>query len=212
MVDQEKYFQALSAGKMDEVKALTQKALEAGDPPDKILKEGLIKAMDRIGVLFKNNEIFIPEVLIAARAMHAGLGILKPILAKSNTPQAAKIVLGTVKGDLHDIGKNLVGMMLEGAGLEVIDLGTDIPPEKFIQTAQEQKADVIGMSALLTTTMMQMKATVEALKAAGLDGKVKTMVGGAPVTEEFARQIGADGYAADAASAVNKVKEILKIA
>jgi 5-methyltetrahydrofolate--homocysteine methyltransferase len=212
MVDQEKYFQALSAGKMDEVKALTQKALEAGDPPDKILKEGLIKAMDRIGVLFKNNEIFIPEVLIAARAMHAGLGVLKPILAKSNTPQAAKIVLGTVKGDLHDIGKNLVGMMLEGAGLEVIDLGTDIPPEKFIQTAQEQKADVIGMSALLTTTMMQMKATVEALKAAGLDGKVKTMVGGAPVTEEFARQIGADGYAADAASAVNKVKEILKIA
>jgi 5-methyltetrahydrofolate--homocysteine methyltransferase len=211
MVDQEKYFQALSAGKMDEVKALTQKALEAGDPPDKILKEGLIKAMDRIGVLFKNNEIFIPEVLIAARAMHAGLGVLKPILAKSNTPQAAKIVLGTVKGDLHDIGKNLVGMMLEGAGLEVIDLGTDIPPEKFIQTAQEHKADVIGMSALLTTTMMQMKATVEALKAAGLDGKVKTMVGGAPVTEEFARQIGADGYAADAASAVNKVKEILKI-
>jgi 5-methyltetrahydrofolate--homocysteine methyltransferase len=211
MVDQEKYFQALSAGKMDEVKALTQKALEAGDSPDKILKEGLIKAMDRIGVLFKNNEIFIPEVLIAARAMHAGLGVLKPILAKSNTPQAAKIVLGTVKGDLHDIGKNLVGMMLEGAGLEVIDLGTDIPPEKFIQTAQEHKADVIGMSALLTTTMMQMKATVEALKAAGLDGKVKTMVGGAPVTEEFARQIGADGYAADAASAVNKVKEILKI-
>jgi len=212
MVDQEEYFQALSAGKMDEVKALTQKALDAGDSPDKILKEGLIKAMDRIGVLFKNNEIYIPEVLIAARAMHAGLGVLKPILAKSNTPQTAKIVLGTVKGDLHDIGKNLVGMMLEGAGLEVIDLGTDIPPEKFIQAAQEHKADVIGMSALLTTTMMQMKATVEALKAAGLDGKVKTMVGGAPVTDEFARQIGADGYAADAASAVNKMKEILKIA
>jgi len=212
MVDQEKYFQALSAGKMDEVKALTQKALDGGDSPDKILKEGLIKAMDRIGVLFKNNEIYIPEVLIAARAMHAGLGVLKPILAKSNTPQAGKIVLGTVKGDLHDIGKNLVGMMLEGAGLEVIDLGTDISPEKFIQNAQEHKADVIGMSALLTTTMMQMKTTVEALKASGLDGKVKTMVGGAPVTEEFARQIGADGYAADAASAVNKVKEILKIA
>ena len=212
MVDQEKYFQALSAGKMDEVKALTQKALDAGDFPDKILKEGLIKAMDRIGMLFKNNEIFIPEVLIAARAMHAGLGVLKPILAKSNTPQAAKIVLGTVKGDLHDIGKNLVGMMFEGAGLEVIDLGTDIPPEKFIQKAQEHKADMIGMSALLTTTMMQMKTTVEALQASGLKGKVKTMVGGAPVTEEFARQIGADGYAADAASAVNKVKEILKIA
>jgi 5-methyltetrahydrofolate--homocysteine methyltransferase len=212
MVDQEEYFQALSFGKMDEVKALTQKALDGGDSPDKILKEGLIKAMDRIGVLFKNNEIYIPEVLIAARAMHAGLGILKPILAKSNVPQTGKIVLGTVKGDLHDIGKNLVGMMLEGAGLEVIDLGTDIPPEKFIQAAQEHKADIIGMSALLTTTMMQMKATVEALQASGLDGRVKTMVGGAPVTDEFARQIGADGYAADAASAVNKMKEILKIA
>ncbi|KPK87500.1 MAG: methyltransferase [Deltaproteobacteria bacterium SM23_61] len=211
MVDQEKYFQALSAGKMDEVKALTQKALDAGDSPDKILKEGLIKAMDRIGMLFKNNEIFIPEVLIAARAMHAGLGVLKPILAKSKARQAGKIVLGTVKGDLHDIGKNLVGMMFEGAGLEVIDLGTDIPPEKFIQKAQEHKADMIGMSALLTTTMMQMKATVEALQASGLRGKLKTMVGGAPVTEEFARQIGADGYAADAASAVSKVKEILKI-
>jgi len=211
MVDQEKYYQALSAGKMDEVKALTQKALDAGDPPEKILKEGLIKAMDRIGVLFKNNEIYIPEVLIAARAMHAGLGVLKPILAKSNTAAAAKIVIGTVKGDLHDIGKNLVGMMLEGAGFEVIDIGIDAPPEKFIQAAKEHKANVIGMSALLTTTMMQMKGTVEALQAAGLKGKVKTLVGGAPVTDEFARQIGADGYAADAASAVNKVKEVLKI-
>ena len=211
MVDQEKYYQALSAGKMDEVKALTQKALDAGDAPDKILKEGLIKAMDRIGVLFKNNEIYIPEVLIAARAMHAGLGVLKPILAKSNTAAAAKIVIGTVKGDLHDIGKNLVGMMLEGAGFEVIDIGIDAPPEKFIQAAKDHKANVIGMSALLTTTMMQMKGTVEALQAAGLKGKVKTLVGGAPVTDEFARQIGADGYAADAASAVNKVKEVLKI-
>ena len=211
MVDQEKYYQALSAGKMDEVKSLTQKALDAGDPPEKILKEGLIKAMDRIGVLFKNNEIYIPEVLIAARAMHAGLGVLKPILAKSNTSAAAKIVIGTVKGDLHDIGKNLVGMMLEGAGFEVIDIGIDAPPEKFIQAAKDHKANVIGMSALLTTTMMQMKGTVEALQAAGLKGKVKTLVGGAPVTDEFARQIGADGYAADAASAVNKVKEVLKI-
>jgi 5-methyltetrahydrofolate--homocysteine methyltransferase len=211
MVDQEKYYQALSAGKMDEVKALTQKALDAGDSADKILKEGLIKAMDRIGVLFKNNEIYIPEVLIAARAMHAGLGVLKPILAKSSTSAAAKIVIGTVKGDLHDIGKNLVGMMLEGAGFEVIDIGIDAPPEKFIQAAKDHKANVIGMSALLTTTMMQMKGTVEALQAAGLKGKVKTMVGGAPVTDEFARQIGADGYAADAASAVSKLKELLKI-
>jgi len=211
MVDQEKYFQALSAGKMDEVKALTQKALDAGVSPDKILKEGLIKAMDRIGILFKNNEIYIPEVLIAARAMHAGLGVLKPILAKSGTSASAKIVIGTVKGDLHDIGKNLVGMMFEGAGFEVIDLGIDVPPEKFVQAAKEHKANAIGMSALLTTTMLQMKSTVEALQAAGLKGKVKAMVGGAPLTDEFAKQIGADGYAPDAASAVNKLKELLKI-
>jgi len=212
MVAEEKYYQALSAGNVDEVKALTQKALDAGDSSDKILKEGLIKAMDRIGVLFRNNEIYIPEVLIAARAMHAGLAVLKPILAKSNASAAAKIVIGTVKGDLHDIGKNLLGMMLEGAGFEVIDVGIDASPEKFLQAAKEHKANVIGMSALLTTTMMQMKSTVEALQAAGLKGKVKTMVGGAPVTDEFARQIGADGYAPDAASAVNKLKEILKIA
>ena len=212
MVDQEKFYQALSSGKMDEVKALTQKALDAGDAPEKVLKEGLIKAMDRIGVQFKNNEIYIPEVLIAARAMHAGLGVLKPILAKANVAAAGKVVIGTVKGDLHDIGKNLVAMMLEGAGFEVIDIGIDVPPEKFIQAAKEHKADVIGMSALLTTTMMQMKSTVEALQAAGLKGKVKTMVGGAPVTDEFARQIGADGYSADAASAVTKLKQLLKIA
>jgi len=212
MVDQEEFYQALSAGKMDEVKALTQKALDAGDSPEKVLKEGLIRAMDRIGVLFKNNEIYIPEVLIAARAMHAGLGVLKPILAKSNASAAAKIVLGTVRGDLHDIGKNLVGMMLEGAGFEVIDIGIDAPAEKFVQTAREKGAQAIGMSALLTTTMMQMKATVEALQAAGLKGKVKTVIGGAPVTEEFARQIGADGYAPDAASAVNTVKKILGLA
>ncbi len=211
MVDQEKFYQALSAGKMDEVKALTQKALDAGDPPEKVLKEGLIKAMDRIGVQFKNNEIYIPEVLIAARAMHAGLGVLKPVLAKSNAAPSAKIVIGTVKGDLHDIGKNLVGMMLEGAGFEVIDAGIDVPAEKFVQVAKEKGAQVIGMSALLTTTMMQMKGTVEALKAAGLKGKVKAVVGGAPVTEEFARQIGADGYAPDAASAVNMVKKLLGV-
>jgi 5-methyltetrahydrofolate--homocysteine methyltransferase len=150
-------------------------------------------------------------VLIAARAMHAGLAVLKPILAKSNAPAAAKIVIGTVKGDLHDIGKNLVGMMLEGAGFEVVDMGIDVPAEKFVQAAKENGAKVIGMSALLTTTMMQMKATVEGLQAAGLKGRVKVMVGGAPVTEEFAKQIGADGYAPDAASAVNKLKEILKI-
>jgi 5-methyltetrahydrofolate--homocysteine methyltransferase len=164
--------------------------------------------MDRIGARFRDNEIFIPEVLIAARAMHAGLGVLKPILAKSTTSTTTKVVIGTVKGDLHDIGKNLVGMMLEGAGFEVVDLGIDVPPEKFIQSAKENGAKIIGMSALLTTTMMQMKTTVEKIKAEGL--KVKTVIGGAPVTAEFAKQIGADGYAPDAASAVSTIKEVLK--
>ena len=212
MIDQEKVYKALSEGNMEEVKKLTQDALNRGESADSILSQGLIKAMDQIGVKFKNCEIYIPEVLIAARAMHAGLGVLKPILAKTNASAAAKVVLGTVKGDLHDIGKNLVGMMLEGAGFEVIDVGIDAPAEKFVQAAKEKGAQVIGMSALLTTTMMQMKATVEALQAAGLKGRVKTVIGGAPVTDEFAKQIGADGYAPDAASAVNMIKKILGVA
>jgi len=212
MIDQEKFYKALSEGSMEEVKNLTQEALGRGESAENILSQGLIRAMDRIGVQFKNNEIYIPEVLIAARAMHAGLGALKPILAQSAASTAAKIVLGTVKGDLHDIGKNLVGMMLEGGGFEVVDIGVDAPPEKFIEAAKEQGARVIGMSALLTTTMMQMKATIEKAKTAGLSNRVKIMVGGAPVTAEFAKQIGADGYAPDAASAVGKVKELLGIA
>jgi 5-methyltetrahydrofolate--homocysteine methyltransferase len=208
MVDQEKFYEALCEGSMDKVKELTQKALNEGETPDKVLKGSLIPAMDRIGVRFRNNEIFIPEVLIAARAMHAGLGVLKPILAKSTTSTAIKVVIGTVKGDLHDIGKNLVGMMLEGAGFEVVDLGIDVPPEKFIASAKENGAQIIGMSALLTTTMMQMQTAVQKIKAEGL--KVKTVIGGAPVTAEFAKQIGADGYAPDAASAVNTIKQISK--
>jgi 5-methyltetrahydrofolate--homocysteine methyltransferase len=208
MIEKEKFYNALAEGSMDKVKELTQNALSAGETAEKVLKDGLIPAMDQIGVRFRNNEIFIPEVLIAARAMHAGLGVLKPILAKSTTSVTTKIVLGTVKGDLHDIGKNLVGMMLEGAGFEVVDLGIDVPPEKFIQSAKENGAQVIGMSALLTTTMMQMKSTVEKIKAEGLN--VKTVIGGAPVTAEFAKQIGADGFAPDAASAVSTIKEVLK--
>ena len=209
MVDAEKFAQALFKGSVDEVKNLTQELLNQGEKAENILNQGLIKAMDQVGMKFKNCEIYIPEVLIAARAMHAGLAVLKPALAKSGPSTAAKIVLGTVKGDLHDIGKNLVGMMMEGAGFEVVDVGIDVPAEKFIQAAKEQGAQVIGMSALLTTTMMQMKATTEMVKKAGLAGKVKVVVGGAPVTAEFAQQIGADGYAADAASAVSKVKELL---
>jgi 5-methyltetrahydrofolate--homocysteine methyltransferase len=211
MVDPEKFFQAISMGKMDQVQELTQKALDAGEPPNKILQEGLIKAMERIGLLFKNNEIYIPEVLIAARAMHAGLDVLRPILAKSTTTSAAKVILGTVRGDLHDIGKNLVGMMLEGGGFEVIDLGIDVPPEKFLQAAREKGAQVIGMSALLTTTMLQMKTTVDLIKAAGLQKEIKTIIGGAPVTAEFAQRIGADGYAPDAASAVQVVKGLVSL-
>lgn len=211
MVEAEKFAQALFKGSVEEVKNLTQELLDHGEKAQNILNQGLVKAMDQVGVKFKNCEIYIPEVLIAARAMHAGLGILKPILAKSNVAPTAKIVLGTVKGDLHDIGKNLVGMMLEGAGFEIVDVGIDVPAEKFIQAAKEKGANLIGMSALLTTTMMQMKTTVEMVRSAGLGGKVKTMVGGAPVTEEFARQIGADGYAADAASAVSAVKQLLKM-
>ena len=209
MIDAEKFAQALFQGSVDGVKKLTQELLDRGEKADQILNQGLVKAMDQVGIKFKNSEIYIPEVLIAARAMHAGLAVLKPILAQSSASQTTKVVLGTVKGDLHDIGKNLVGMMLEGAGFEVIDAGIDVSPEKFIQTAKEGGARVIGMSALLTTTMMQMKSTVEMVKAAGLGGKVKIVVGGAPVTAEFARQIGADGYAPDAASAVSQVKELL---
>jgi len=209
MIDKEIFYTALSQGKMDEVKKLTQEALDAGDSPDTILKEGLIQAMDRIGVRFKNGEIYIPEVLIAARAMHAGMAILKPILSKSTSTLAAKIIIGTVKGDLHDIGKNLVIMMLEGGGFEVVDLGIDVPQNKFMEAIKQHQPQVVGMSALLTTTMIEMKNTIKAIEWAGLKEKVKTIVGGAPVTEKFAKDIGADGYAPDAASAVDLVKSLL---
>jgi 5-methyltetrahydrofolate--homocysteine methyltransferase len=164
--------------------------------------------MEQIGVQFKNNEIYIPEVLIAARAMHGGMAILKPILSKSTTVKAAKVVLGTVKGDLHDIGKNLVSMMLEGGGFEVIDLGIDVPGDKFVEAIKKHQAQVVGMSALLTTTMREMKTTLEAIQEAGLRKQVKVMIGGAPVTERFAKEIGADEYAADAATAVDVAKSL----
>jgi len=209
MMDQEKFHTALSRGRIDDVKQLTQEALETGESAETVLKGGLIQAMDRIGVRFKNGEIYIPEVLIAARAMHAGMAILKPILSKSTTTLTAKILVGTVKGDLHDIGKNLVIMMLEGGGFEVVDLGIDVPQNKFIEAIREHQPQVVGLSALLTTTMKEMKDTIQAIKQAGLKEKVKIIVGGAPVTEKFAREIGADGYAPDAASAVDLVKSQL---
>jgi 5-methyltetrahydrofolate--homocysteine methyltransferase len=209
MLDKEKFHTALSQGKMDDVKRLTQEALDAGESAEAILKEGLISAMDRVGVRFKNNEIYIPEVLIAARAMHAGMAILKPILSKSTTVTTSKIIIGTVKGDLHDIGKNLVVMMLEGGGFEVVDLGIDVSTDKFIEAIKQHKPQVVGMSALLTTTMREMKNTIQAFETASLRKQVKVMVGGAPLTEKFAREIGADGYASDAASAVDLVKRLV---
>jgi 5-methyltetrahydrofolate--homocysteine methyltransferase len=209
MIDSEKFYSALSQGKMEEAKKLTQEALDVGEPVEKVLKEGLIAAMDRIGAKFKNGEIYIPEVLIAARAMHAGMAILKPILANSTGAMTGKVVVGTVKGDLHDIGKNLVVMMLEGGGFDVIDLGIDVPAEKFIDAIKTQQPQVVGMSALLTTTMREMKNTIQAFEAAGMRNKVKVVIGGAPVTEKFAKEIGADGYAPDAASAVDIIKSLI---
>ena len=210
MIDSEKFHTALSEGKVEEVRQLTQGTLNAGETAERVLKEGLIQGMERIGVRFKNGEIYIPEVLIAARAMHAGLAVLKPILSKSSTAMTGKVVIGTVKGDLHDIGKNLVSMMLEGGGFEVTDLGTDVSPEKFVESLKQSQAQIVGMSALLTTTMGQMKATIQAMDTAGLRNKVKVLVGGAPVTERFAREVGADGYAPDAASAVDLAKSFTK--
>jgi 5-methyltetrahydrofolate--homocysteine methyltransferase len=210
MVDQEKFYAFLSQGKMDEVRKLTQETLDGGESPEVILKQGLIPAMERIGVKFRNGEVYIPEVLIAARAMHAGMDVLKPILSKSNSPMTGKVVIGTVKGDLHDIGKNLVTMMLEGGGFEVVDLGIDVSAQKFIEAIKDHHPQVIGMSALLTTTMTEMRNIIHAIEWAGLKNQVKTIVGGAPLTEKFAKEIGADGYAPDAASAVDLVKSLMQ--
>ncbi len=201
--------QDLYGGRKDEVKAATEKALADGLPAPEILNNGLIAGMDQVGRDFKAGDLFIPEVLIAAQAMHAGLGVLRPILAESDVIMMGKVVIGTVAGDLHDIGKNLVAMMLEGAGFEVIDLGTDVSPEKFAEAVQEKSAGLLGMSALLTTTMPAMQSTIEALVEAGLRDQVKVLVGGAPVTADFANTIGADAYAADAATAVDTARSLI---
>jgi 5-methyltetrahydrofolate--homocysteine methyltransferase len=208
VIDKDKFYAVLSQGKMDEAKRLTQEALDQGESVENILKGGLIQAMERIGVKFKNGEIYIPEVLIAARAMHSAMAVLKPILAKSPGVLTGKVIIGTVKGDLHDIGKNLVSMMMEGGGYEVIDLGTDVSAEKFVEAIKAHRPNVVGMSALLTTTMREMKNTLQAIDAAGLRNQVKAIIGGAPVTERFAKEIGADGYAPDAASAVELAKSL----
>lgn len=201
----------LLKGKAKEVKALTEAAVQEGISVSKILNEGLIAGMSVVGAKFKNNEVYVPEVLIAARAMKSGMEVLKPLLAKAGVQPVGTVAIGTVKGDLHDIGKNLVAMMLEGAGFRVIDLGIDAPSEKFIAAVKDQQAQVIAMSALLTTTMVNMKSTITAVEQAGLKGKVKTMIGGAPVTQRYCDEIGADGYAADAASAVDKAKQLIGV-
>ncbi|MFO7870849.1 MAG: corrinoid protein [Kiritimatiellia bacterium] len=198
----------LQKGKADDVKKLTQQAIDDGEDPQKVLNDGLLAGMSIIGGKFKKNEVYVPEVLIAARAMKAGMSVIRPVLAEAGVEEAATAIIGTVKGDLHDIGKNLVAMMLEGAGFKVVDIGIDVPPEKFVEAAKENKAVIVGVSALLTTTMTNMKAVLEAFDSSGSRGNVKIMVGGAPVTQAYSDEIGADGYAPDAASAADLAKEL----
>lgn len=209
MSDLAQIAEALMKGKANDVKEMVEKALADGDDPGKILNEGLLSGMGVIGERFKKNEVYVPEVLIAARAMKAGMEILQPKLASAGVEPIGIAVVGTVKGDLHDIGKNLVCMMLEGAGFKVVDAGIDVEPDKFVKVAIESNASVIGISALLTTTMTNMKAVVDAVKASDTGGKLKVMIGGAPLTQAFCDEIGADGYAPDAASASDLAKSLI---
>ncbi len=194
----------------DSIQERVKEALAAGINPQKILNEGMIVAMGKVGKLFEEGEYFLPEMLVAAMTMQKGLEVIQPLLMKSGVKSAGKIVLGTVKGDLHDVGKNLVGMMLKGAGFDVIDVGVDVTPEKFVEVLQDNKdAKILALSALLTTTMPNMKTTIDAVKRAGLRSKLKVMVGGAPLNETYAKEIGADGYAPDASRAVGVAKTLV---
>lgn len=204
-----KLYDAVLEGDFEEVKTNVQASLEAGLEPGVILNDGMISAMREVGARFEAGEYYVPEMLIAARAMQSGMALLKPHLQKTERKSSGKVLLGTVKGDLHDIGKNLVGLMLEGAGYEIIDLGVDVPAEEFVKKAIELKPDIVGMSALLTTTMPSMKTTLDALTAAGLRNHIKVIIGGAPVTETYAQQIEADGFSLDASRAVNLVNVLL---
>ena len=199
----------LERGEDERVAALVRQAMEQGRAPLEILNQGLIAGMNTVGEQFRQREIFLPDVLLASRAMVAGLDLLKPALAREGVPNAGRVVIGTVQGDLHDIGKNLVGIMLKGAGFDVVDLGSDVPAERFVETAAASGAAVIGLSALLTTTMPVMKDVVDSLRARGLGGRVKLIVGGAPVSEAWAREIGADAYGYDAANAVERVRALV---
>jgi 5-methyltetrahydrofolate--homocysteine methyltransferase len=204
-------FRGILEGDMPAVQEATQAALDAQQAPADILNEAMIPAMDEVGRLFEENEYYVPELLIAARAMKAGLAILRPHLVATGIEPKGKVALGTVKGDLHDIGKNLVGIMVEGAGFEVIDLGVDVSPDQFVKAVADQGAQIIGLSALLTTTMPSMQRTIEALKEASLRDSVKVIIGGAPVTQKYADEIGADGYSRDAAAAAKLVKHLLGV-
>ena len=204
-----KMAESLIAGKIDEVTNLTQQALDENISSKDILEKGLLAGMEVVGKRFKANEMFIPEVLRCAKCMHGAMEILRPLLAETGVETAGTFVIGTVKGDLHDIGKNLVGMMFEGAGFNVIDLGIDLEPSAFVDAIKKHNASLFGMSALLTTTMPKMAETINAINEAGIRDQVKIMIGGAPVTAEFAKEIGADAYASNAASAVDKGKELM---
>ena len=205
----EEIFKSVVEGNAPGAETGVEAALQAGLPAGEIMQKGLVAAMNEVGRLFETGEFFVPEMLISARAMQSGLTLLKPQLVKSDVKAAGRVVIGTVKGDLHDIGKNLVGIMLEGAGFEVIDLGTDVPPERFVAEAQNGNVDLISLSSLLTTTMAAMESTIQAVKKAGLHDRVKVMVGGAPVTEAFASQIGADGYGPDASAAARVARKLI---
>ena len=209
MADLKGLAQAIISGNAPQARELTQAAIGENMNPKQILDDGLVAGMSEVGRRFKANEFYVPEVLIAARAMKGSMALLRPLLAEAGAEPAGRVAIGTVRGDLHDIGKNLVSMMMEGAGFELTDLGVDVAPEKFVDTIKSNRVDVIAMSALLTTTMPAMKDTIEALQAAGVRDKVKIMIGGAPVTQSYADEIGADGYAPDAASAVDTAKELI---
>jgi 5-methyltetrahydrofolate--homocysteine methyltransferase len=205
----ESIFNNVIDGNAGETESLVREGLNMGLRAEELLNDSLIAAMAKVGQLFETGEYFLPEMLISARAMKAGLAVLKPELLKSDVKSSGKVLIGTVKGDLHDIGKNLVGIMLEGAGFQVIDLGTDVPSDKFLDIYKREKPDVIALSAMLTTTMLSMKDTIHILEESGLRDKVKVIIGGAPVTQEYANQIKADGYATDASRVVPLVKSLL---
>jgi 5-methyltetrahydrofolate--homocysteine methyltransferase len=208
-MDLDTIYDAVLDGDAKGAAAAVEAALAAGESPQAILNDACIPAMAEVGALFEEGEKFVPEMLISARAMAAAMTILRPLLVAAGVKNVGKVVLGTVHGDLHDIGKNLVGMMLEGAGFEVIDLGTDVPPQKFVDAVKQHQPDILGMSALLTTTTKSMPATLNALVEAGVRDQVKVIIGGAPITDDFAKKIGADGFAADAGSAAREARALM---